>query len=572
MQPNLLIVSSKNSLRLASWIWLILPLVVWSQPTTHLDLDFDRPDTIQRAYSPIGSRNFIFIASKFASDEVVSGARLDSLSDFQIQRIDLVYSLYHKSGNFNQTKLNDSRWDHLIQQYPALFTSGSTHFHNICQVQENDSLAKRLRHGFYVFFENRVEPVSRKSEIEALIQMAIKAGLDVSDTTDGYFSTTKTIGDESTESIEIRSSKAKYAKRMRAKDPRACRQPYYETGLEDLNNFIDAHLYLKWWQKWRSKKYTGTIRLRISYTGEIKQASIASPSKRFAKRLKKLVAEMNSWNPAVRNGIAVNSIVKIKIRYFDGKFSAENVEVPRNLLKCPIVPDDELFDFSAPVVRTKFGVLPFTMSDADLLKKVMARIPNADSIGMAIDLTGSMGPYMAQALELSTEIIQSGKPTLMAFALFNDGNGLMTRDKVIGKTGGINLLTHDITPDRLISLAIKTMQDGSGGDAPENNVEAVLALLNTCEDCKTVLVICDNQATPRDIRLANQINKTVHWVICGTGPLNPDYLTLARNSRGILHTYEATVSGLHLLQEGEIVTVAGVRFRLSGGKFRRLTN
>ncbi len=568
----MLIVFSRNNLRLAIFIWLTFPLLFWAQPTSHLDLDFDQADTLRRRYTPRKSGKYLFISSKFGSDEVVSGARLDSLSEFQIQRIDLVYSLYHKAGNFNQTKLNDLRWDHLIKQYPSLFTSGSTHFHNVCQVEDNDSLAKKLQHGFYVFFENRVEPASRRSEIEALIQMATKAGLDVSDSSDADLSSSKITGEEPSESIDVKVAKGKYSKRMRAKDPRACRQPYYENGLDDLNNFIDAHLYLKWWQKWRSKKYVGTIRLKISYTGEIKQATVSSPSKRFTKRLKKMVSEMNSWNPAVRNGIAINSIVKIKIRYFDGKFSAENVEVPRNLLKCPIIPDEELFDFSSPVVRTKFGVLPFEMSDADLLKKVMSRIPNADSIGMAIDLTGSMGPYMAQALELSTEIIQSGKPSLLAFALFNDGNGLMTRDKVIGNTGGINLLTHDITPDRLVSLAIKTMQDGTGGDAPENNVEAVLALIKNCKDCKTLLVICDNQATPRDMRLANQINKTVHWIICGTGPLNPDYLTLARNSRGILHTYEATVTGLHMLQEGETVKVAGVTYRLSGNKFRRLTN
>jgi len=570
MQQSLLIAFFKNSFFILLLTCVMHQGIMHAQTRTHFDLDFEQPDTLHIPYQPQNKIPYLFIPSKFGSDEVVSGARLDSLSSFQILRIDLVYSLYHKANNFNQTKLNDLRWDHLIKLYPNLFTSASTEFRNYCQVEDNDSLAKRLKHGFYVYFENRTEPSKRLAEIDALIQMATKAGLDVSDSLDLEDSPMKS-ADESGETVEIKDAKGKYLKRMRAKDPKACRQPYYENGLNDLNNFIDAHVYLKWWQKWNTKRFTGTIRLRISYTGEIKQASVMANPKRFAKKLKAMVGQMNSWNPAVRNGVAVNAIVKIKIRYFDGKFSAEQVEVPRNLLKCPTVPDEEIFDFSSPLVKTKFGVLPFNRDDDDLLKKVLSRIPHADSLGLVIDLTGSMGPYMAQALELSTEIIQNGYPTIKAVALFNDGNMVPNQYKKIGETGGINLLLKDITPDRLISLAVKTMRDGNGGDAPENNVEAVLALLKNCKDCSTILVVCDNHATPRDMSLAQNIDKTVHWIICGDGPLNADYLTLARNSRGIIHTYESTIYGLHLLQEGQTVQVLKTTYRLSGNKFRRVT-
>ena len=67
----------------------------------------------------------------------------------------------------------------------------------------------------------------------------------------------------------------------------------------------------------------------------------------------------------------------------------------------------------------------------------------------------------------------SGVTTL---TLFNDGNNKTTEKKTIGRTGGIYTGKAN-DPDELIELFTKVMQKGGGGDGPENDIEAILKVI-----------------------------------------------------------------------------------------------
>lgn len=76
------------------------------------------------------------------------------------------------------------------------------------------------------------------------------------------------------------------------------------------------------------------------------------------------------------------------------------------------------------------------------------------------------------------------------------------------------------------------MTNGSGGDIPENNIEALLAGDKLCSSCDSIIMIVDNWAPIKDISLLTGWHKPVKVVVCGVfDKINPDYLKLARDTK-----------------------------------------
>jgi hypothetical protein len=142
----------------------------------------------------------------------------------------------------------------------------------------------------------------------------------------------------------------------------------------------------------------------------------------------------------------------------------------------------------------------------------------------------------------------------------------MTPDnkKVIGRTGGIySASTTKYT--EVQDLAVKTMSGGGGGDAPENNVEALLAAQKKFPGGDLVM-IADNWAPIKDKMLTTDVKRPVHVILCGVmGPLNIDYLELARATGGSVHTMETDLTRLADLNEGGTFELDGQHFMIKGG-------
>ena len=181
------------------------------------------------------------------------------------------------------------------------------------------------------------------------------------------------------------------------------------------------------------------------------------------------------------------------------------------------------------------------------------------------DVTGSMYPYTSQLLKwLKLNLTDKEKKY---FLFFNDGDNKEDKDKIIGKTGGIySVFTNSY--DEVEKTVEKAMMNGGGGDAPENNIEALLESEKVCSNCDSIVMIVDNWAPIKDISLLEKFHKPVKVVICGVlGRINKDYLKLVRETKGSLHLIEEDIYNLSEMKEGETIKIHGEVYKLIKGEF-----
>jgi hypothetical protein len=188
---------------------------------------------------------------------------------------------------------------------------------------------------------------------------------------------------------------------------------------------------------------------------------------------------------------------------------------------------------------------------------------------IVVDVTGSMYPYTAQLLKW-LQLTLTNKANRQ-FTFFNDGDNKGDDKKTIGKTGGIySILSNKY--DEIEQTIITAMENGNGGDQPENNIEALLESDRLCKDCDSIVMIADNWAPVKDISLLAGYHKPVKIVLCGVfDKINKDYLTLARETKGSIHLIEEDIYSLSLLKEGETIKIHGGTYKLIKGKFVDIT-
>ncbi|MBL7950498.1 MAG: leucine-rich repeat domain-containing protein [Flavobacteriales bacterium] len=184
---------------------------------------------------------------------------------------------------------------------------------------------------------------------------------------------------------------------------------------------------------------------------------------------------------------------------------------------------------------TRF-TMAFGMPGDSVVWKVLDRHPAWKQVVVVADWTGSMYGYGAQALDWHTaHFDRSG---LVWFTLFNDGNATPDHRKKVGSTGGL----YDGKADNikgLMALYQLVMMKGSGGDGPENPLEAVLHAMERYPDAGEIVLIADNNACVRDMELLELVDVPLRVVVCGaTHQVNEQLLNIALATNGSLHTME----------------------------------
>lgn len=175
-------------------------------------------------------------------------------------------------------------------------------------------------------------------------------------------------------------------------------------------------------------------------------------------------------------------------------------------------------------------------ADYSVMEKTFNRHPEWSKSLVIMDVTGSMSPYIAKTMAWVKATQDSSQ--IDAFVFFNDGNMTQDRLKKTGSVGGIYEIKNE-SFDAVYQQMTSTMRKGGGGDCPENNVEATLKGIQSYPECKEIIMMADNWATPRDISLASQLNKPVHIILCGAQHgINLEYIQLAYESGGSVHTIE----------------------------------
>ncbi len=185
------------------------------------------------------------------------------------------------------------------------------------------------------------------------------------------------------------------------------------------------------------------------------------------------------------------------------------------------------------------------------------------------DLTGSMYPY-AQQVSTWMKLHFMKDTTSQNFAFFNDGDKKRDEDKKIGATGGIYFCKAK-TVEELISTMEMTIKKGQGGDAPENPIEAIIYGLNKSGKVEDVILIADNWAKARDIKMLARIKVPVRVILCGVFDgmeINEDYLNIAYKTKGSVHTIEQDITDLMKQGKDKKFSINGVDYIIKNGSIK----
>lgn len=213
----------------------------------------------------------------------------------------------------------------------------------------------------------------------------------------------------------------------------------------------------------------------------------------------------------------------------------------------------------------KFLSGDYKLRDSTILQILNRNDSWADMLVVA-DMTGSMFPYMGQMIIWFKMNFDLGR--VRYFCFFNDGDQKKDEEKKVGQIGGIHMFeAKDFkTLKKNMEEVIKM---GSGGDAPENNVEALIRATTYFKTYKQVIMIADNTSRVKDLKYITKVKKPVKILLCGVGEegINPDYLKIARVTKGSIHTLNSDIKNLANIQEGQSITIEGFTYQLINGNF-----
>jgi len=125
---------------------------------------------------------------------------------------------------------------------------------------------------------------------------------------------------------------------------------------------------------------------------------------------------------------------------------------------------------------------------------------------VVIDWTRSMYAYGLQLLDWFQK--NNAEASFDEILVFNDGDGKPTSEKRNGFTGGIysSKLTNI---DSVVNLMEMVAKKGTGGDYPENYIEALLTAQRSNSNLDTLILIADNRACIRDYKLLDSLKLPV---------------------------------------------------------------
>jgi hypothetical protein len=180
---------------------------------------------------------------------------------------------------------------------------------------------------------------------------------------------------------------------------------------------------------------------------------------------------------------------------------------------------------------------------------------------LVIDWTGSMYGYGAEAV--LWHVLNEDKSRIAQCAFFNDGDGAKNRKKVLGSTGGI-YTTSAMPSASILKTMRKSQRRGSGGDSPENDLEAIIKACAENPALEEIILIADNNSCIRDFILWEQVKKPVHIILCGTkNGVNHQYLNLAWKTGGSIHTKNLDFGNIDQRLQQDLLIVNDIRYTLT---------
>lgn len=496
--------------------------------------------------------NEIYIQTPFAKPIIVDEEALKQIKASTVLSIELVYSAYKSTESFDQTSLNKQRLQSLKAVLPELFTNNLIQWkiieQNGCDSPES---CNGLFHGFIVNIRPDPTPESMKAEVAFLNELFGSSESHIE--SESYISSSISDYDASEKVLYSKlPTKEEYTPKPDASNHTPA---YYRLGYVGVLMHLNSRI------KTSRKKVNETYntRLTIDEKGNVRTAELTLEKGEgiYATLLQQELRAM-VWSPARTGGKRVSDKIELTIEVTNAGVAlfkdGEEIVLPAHR-EARFISTDR-----ARIIQTDSNIL-----------KIIDRHPEWNDMAVVGDLTGSMSPYTAQILLWHKLCIEKNENRTKHFYFFNDGDNKGNMAKKVGRVGGIYDGIGDTFED-VKSLATKCMMGGGGGDCPENNVEALIKATTECPECKEFVMIADNYATPRDMKLLDQVSKPVRVIVCGVwGPINPAYLEIARKTGGSVHTMEEDLNGLIDFSEGSTFEFNGFEYQIKDGVILQLS-
>jgi len=300
----------------------------------------------------------------------------------------------------------------------------------------------------------------------------------------------------------------------------------------------------------------------VEQEGYYKDGKLNGPSIFYSRKCRKDFFE--TYKDGVKDGLEIsyhsNGHIKAEGNYKKGKLEGYyKVYDKKGIFAFESRTTDSESDFSPNISDTTDNVV----------FKVFTRNKTWKNKLIVVDLTGSMYPFGRQVSTwLKLHFLRDS--TSQHFVFFNDGDRKKDEEKKIGATGGIYYCRAKNSED-LINTMDLTVKKGQGGDAPENPVEAMLFGLTKAGKVEDVILIADNWAKVRDIKLLSKIKTPVRVILCGVMEgmeINEDYLNIAYKTKGSVHTIEQDITELISQTAGKKFSINGVDYIIKNGSVK----
>lgn len=465
------------------------------------------------------SEHFKYVDMDFNSAAIQN--QLSHIDAEEVQSISLVYTQYRQSERFDQLALNTSRTDLLLKQFPK-FKNPGIKWYWVAQTGCNDpETCHDYFHGFEIRLKTKTETLAA-IRADHLLKYYIDhyKGIDKSEVMDSIIS----VG----------------ASSLVKKCDTVVKEDVYRStmGMLQATRQTSKKLFL---EQLKIYKIVPDNIVTIETDGRNRVVNMTGVSHQQYKRFLAILKRFYRFRPSRFERQPVHTFYELRfttprgVYYRDFSIQVTPLDTAGDAIvhfeDRKVVTKTETCYYVDTSMAAVYGSVP-----DKVVTEVFERNRQWKNCLVVTDVTGSMYPYMAQFLLWHQQNLdkRSGNHD---FVFFNDGDNLPDDLKKVGRVGGV-YYKQTANYDSLQAKMTIAMTSGGGGDGPENNLEAIIYGLKQNPHCKEVILVADNWATPRDMELLKLIKVPVHVILCGATSMNMEYINIAKQTKGSIHTIE----------------------------------
>jgi len=525
-------------------------IILFSLLTSTVTLAFDiekilsQPREKITQIERIESDRVTFISSDFAQAQIQTIGLRSKISKLEITKIYYVYTSYKLNPKFSQLNLDRERFKTLNDRYPEALINDNIEWNIIEQTGLLDyTNGKRFFHGFILVHRPLRTEESREKELDYVFGFLDGSSQFIPEVVLDPIAELFKKDEDYSLPIEVKGEDRESAE--------------FNGGDQNLMDHIQTNFKTPN-DVWKDRKdFWASYNVVINSKGKVnKVIFLENYSTSVQREIEALMLKSPDWSPKIIDGKPLSDTVNFELRV---SYSSQ-------------VKGMFTIDGRPPTLSHKLGKSKgsdrgneiFIQENIRSSKvfKSLDQIESSKKIAIVIDVTGSMH----QNIISTTYWIKVNENQLpfSSFTAFNDGDKTPDNEKVIGATKGIYFTKFFSEYNETIKNA---MRNGSGGDFPENDIEAILHAIRNDPLAEEILLIADNMSDVKDIKLLDKVNKPVSILPCSlTKLIHYHYLDLVRKTGGKIY-YNGQAIDISKLKKGDSFKLKSVRYTFNGRQF-----